>query len=65
MPQGHESLIYFGLFLFFLALALFVPALDSMLINVAEASDNVQTLFKLAFTVIAFGFLIGGAVGHD
>lgn len=62
MPQN--SVIYLGLFVFFLALALFVPQLESMLLDISQASSNVKTLFKLAFTIIGFGFLLAGAMGN-
>lgn len=55
----YKGVIYFGLFAFFIGLALAVSDINSMLINIAELGEDARTLIKFAFTVIALGFLVG------
>jgi len=59
MGNNHKSVIYLGLFIFFLGLALYVNNFDSMILNLQNATDTVKTVFRLAFVIIAFGFLVG------
>jgi len=57
MKNSWKSLVFFGLFLMFIGLAMFSSEYNSMLINLSEAGPRIITIFKLAFLVIAFGFL--------
>lgn len=57
MAAGKDFVINFGLFLIMVGLAIYVPNIDNMLIDLSAASENVQLLFKVAFLVIGFGFL--------
>lgn len=65
MRGRGKQIIYFGLFIFFIGLSLFVPNLNSMLLNLYEAKPNIRTLFQYSFLVIAFGFLFSVVLSDE
>lgn len=55
--MSHNKIISFGLFLLILGLSFFVPEINSMFINLSEASPSIKTIIQYSLMVISFGFL--------
>lgn len=61
----HNKLTSFGLFLLLLGLSFYVPEINSMFINLSEASPQIKTIIQYAVMVISFGFLYAVVVDND
>lgn len=52
-----NDVIAFGLFLFFVALAISLPEIDTMIADFSSASETAVTLGRTALFLIGTGFL--------